>query len=143
MKALDTNVQAHRQEMPGHSRALDLVRGLAGGMEPWALAWPCVYEFVRVVTHPRVFDAPTPLEDAIQNVEALLASPSVVLPGEGARHVEWLRKTCPCAHVSGNLVFDADVAALLLEHGVDEIVTSDADFHRFKGLRVTNPFAAP
>jgi toxin-antitoxin system PIN domain toxin len=145
VKALDTNVlvHAHRTEMTHHHQAAALVRALATGEEPWSLPWPCVYEFLRVVTHPRVFDPPTPISTALRNVATLLASPSVVMLGEGPRHGDWLRKVLDGSRICGNLVFDAHVAALLREHGVDEIVTSDADFLRFKGLRVTDPYPGP
>ena len=60
MIALDTNilVYAHRAELPDHARAMSLLKRLATGWEPWALPWPCIYEFLRVITHPRVFDPP-------------------------------------------------------------------------------------
>ncbi len=66
MRALDTNVlvYADREETPEHETALRLVRSLATGSEPWILPWPCIYEFLRVVTHPRVFHPPTPILEA-------------------------------------------------------------------------------
>jgi toxin-antitoxin system PIN domain toxin len=142
MKAVDTNVlvEAAREEMPHHGKALALVRKLATGAEPWALPWPCVYEFLRVVTHPRVFDPPTAVGVAAGNVATLTSSPSVVMLGEGPRHADWMQRVVRESRATGNHVFDAHIAALLREHGVDEILTRDADFHRFKGLRVTDPY---
>jgi len=92
--ALDTNllVYARREELPEHPAALALLTRLAEGDEPWALAWPCVYEFLRVITHPRVFDPPTPLGRALEDLESLLVSPSLVLLGEGPAHAGHLRR---------------------------------------------------
>ena len=63
MQAIDTNVlvYARRVEPQQHEAALRLLRALATGSEPWVLPWPCIYEFLRVVTHPRVFFPPTPV----------------------------------------------------------------------------------
>jgi len=142
MKAIDTNllVYAQREELPDHDKAVKALHEMAEGPDPWAVAWPCLYEFVRVVTHPRVFDPPTPLEVAISAVESIVMSPSVIILGEKEKHLQWFRRVIGENRVTGNLVFDAHIAALMLEHGVDEIVTRDADFHRFAGIRVINPF---
>lgn len=142
MIALDTNilVYAKRGEVAEHDRALELLRELAEGERPWALPWPCVYEFLRVVTHPRVFDPPTELEAALSDVESLLGSPSLVLLGEGPTHFEHLRQLAAPARSSGNLVHDAHIAALCIEHGVSELLTRDRDFARFPRLRLRDPF---
>ncbi len=143
MIALDTNVlvYARRRETAQHREALKILKLLAEGEAPWALPWPCVYEFLRVVTHPRVFDPPTDLEEAITGLESLLASPSLVLLGEGPAHLEHFRRAVLDAQAVGNLVHDAHIAALCVEHGVRELYTADRDFRRFQGLLVTNPFA--
>lgn len=142
MLAVDTNilVYARREETAEHAAAFQLLQGLAEGDEPWALPWPCIYEFLRVVTHPRVFNPPTAPERAWQGVLVLLRSPSCFLVSEGINHHEFLDPLVASARLSGNLFFDARIAALLLEHGVTEILTADEDFRRFPGLKVTNPF---
>lgn len=144
MIALDTNilVYARREEVPEHGVAADLLRTLAEGSVPWALPWPCVYEFLRVVTHPRVFDPPTEIEVALEDLGSLLSSPSLVLLGEGRRHFLELRKAANDARVFGNLVHDAHIAALCIEHGVTELLTRDRDFGRFSGLTTRDPFSA-
>ena len=141
MIALDTNllVYARREEVTQHREARRLLESLAHGDEPWALPWPCVYEFLRVITHPRVFDPPTDLDRALEDLESLLASPSLVMLGEGPAHASHLRHMVDGGRTTGNLVHDAHIAALALEHGVREIWTLDRDFARFPGLRTRNP----
>lgn len=142
MIALDANVlvYARRAETPQHPVALSLLTRLAEGPEPWALPWPCVYEFLRVVTHAEVFDPPTPLDDALEDLEALFDSPSLSLLGEGRAHRGHLRNAVSWSHARGNLIHDAHIAALCLEHGVSELWTADRDFARFAGLKTHDPF---
>lgn len=142
MIAVDANVlvYARRQESPEHEKARELVRGLVEGNRPWALPWPSVYSFLRVVTHPSIFRPPTPMAEAWAGVRSILASPSVRLLTETDRHEEVLNGILAGATISGNLVHDAHIAALLVEHGVNEILTADDDFRRFPSLKVTNPF---
>ena len=144
MIALDANIliYAHRQELPDHSRAHRLLTRLANGDEPWALPWPCVYEFLRVITHHRVFDPPTELDKALADVESLLISPSLVLLGEGPSHARHLRSMLHGGRATGNVVHDAHIAALVLEHGVREFCTLDRDFARFSGIQTRNPLVA-
>ena len=144
MIAVDTNVlvYARRTESPHHSAANVLLRALAEGTAPWALPWPVVYEFVRVVTHPRVFDPPSPLEAVLRDLESLLASPSLTMLGEGPGHVRQMGEQLRRGAASGNLAHDAHIAALVVEHGVSELLTVDRDFARFPAVRARNPFAA-
>ena len=142
MKAVDTNilVYARRSETPRHSTALQVLGALATGRDLWVLPWPCIYEFLRVVTHPKVFRPPTAIDEAWRALENLLESPSVVLVREGDRHREILGDLLRNCHLTGNLLHGAHIAALLIEHGVGEIITGDEDFRRFRNLKVTNPF---
>lgn len=142
MRAVDTNVlvNAAVAGTAHHRAAGDLLRGLAEGAAPWAIPWPCLYEFLRVVTHPRVFHPPMPLPRALEVVEALLQAPAVVVLSETERHGDIVLAVLRQAGVTGNLVHDAHIAALCLEHGVSELLTVDRDFSRFHGLRVRNPF---
>ena len=106
MIALDTNilVYARREEAPFHREARRLVTKLAEGEAPWALPWPCVYEFLRVVTHHRVFQPPTPLAVALEDLGSLFDSPSLSLLGEGPSHVGHFRDTVLAGEATGNLV---------------------------------------
>ncbi len=144
MIALDTNILvfARRQESPHHRRARALLVELAEGDSPWGLPWPCVYEFLRGVTHPRVFDPPTDLDAAIEDLDSLFRSPSIILLGEGPAHPEHLRKTMRDGRATGNLAHDAHIAALCLEHGVRELLTAERDMSRFSALVVRDPFRA-
>jgi toxin-antitoxin system PIN domain toxin len=141
--AIDTNVlvYARREEVPHHAAARRILVELAEGSTPWALPWPCVYEFLRVITHPRVFQPPTELDAAVEDLTSLLESPALVLLGEGPAHLGHLRRAVLGGRASGNLAHDAHIAALLREHGVEELWTADRDFARFAGLRVRDPFA--
>jgi hypothetical protein len=145
VRAVDTNllVFAEITTSPSHQRARDLVRRLAEGPQPWAIPWPSIYEFLRIVTHPRVYHPPMPIEVAIEDLTTLLASPSLVLLRETERHFAILKDVVSRSGVSGNLVYDAHIAALCIEHGVAELLTADRDFARFPGLRVTNPLEPP
>jgi toxin-antitoxin system PIN domain toxin len=143
MRALDTNVlvQAEIITSPFHAVARTLLSDLANGRAPWAIPWPCVYEFLRVVTHPRVFHPPMPGPAALRDLHRILASPSLVLLGETTRHVEVMASVVEASGATGNLVHDAHIAALCLEHGVSELVTGDRDFARFPAIRTFNPFS--
>ncbi|MBV8205441.1 MAG: PIN domain-containing protein [Acidobacteria bacterium] len=142
MKALDTNilVYAEMKNAPQHTRALEVLQGLAQGPAAWAIPWPCIYEMLRVITHPRAFRVPIAPETALQDVKAILASPSLILLSETPLHVEILEQVVLQAGAKGNLMHDAHIVALCLEHGATELITADRDFARFRGLRITNPF---
>lgn len=137
MIAVDTNVLVHadREESPLHAAALRAVRKLAEGDEAWAIPVFCVGEFLRVVSHDRLFDPPTPVIDALGSMESLLASPTARLLTPGDRYLRLLRSLIEESHVRGNLVFDAQVAAVCLEHGAATLLTEDRDFARFPGLQ--------
>ncbi|HVE83809.1 MAG TPA: TA system VapC family ribonuclease toxin [Myxococcales bacterium] len=142
MIAVDTNilVYARRSELPHHRKARALLFALAEGEARWALPWPCAYEFLKTVTHPRIFRRPSSLEDAMEDLESLLDSPSLVMLGQGPSHRTHLRRVVLGGAAIGATVHDGHIAALALEHGVTELLTADRDFARFPGLRVRNPF---
>lgn len=142
MKAVDSNVLIYAEIVSSrhHQKARNLLTDLAEGALPWAIPWPCLYEFLRVVTHPRVFHPPAPLELALSDLKALLASPSLVLLSETERHFQIAESLIRQSGAGGNLIHDAHIAALCLEHGVSELLTGDRDFSRFTGLKASNPF---
>lgn len=136
MTAIDTNVLVHyhREELPKHREALALVRKLAEGDAPWAVPVFSLGEFLRVVTHPRVFDPPTSVDDAAAALAEVLKSPTASILGPGQRYWPLLQQVLTQSQAAGNVVFDAQVAALCIEHGVETLVSEDRDFARFKGV---------
>ena len=101
--------------------------------------WPCIHEFLAVVTHPRIYDPPTRSRKALDQVAAWLESPSLTLLAEGPGYVERLAAVLTTSKVSGARVHDARVAALCLYHGVKELWSADRDFTRFTDVTVRNP----
>lgn len=141
MIAVDTNllVHAHREDSTWHAPAARALRQLAEGRSNWALPWPCVHEFLAIVTHPRIYAPPSSLAQAIDQVDAWLESPSLVLLTEGDGHWQTMRNTLGSSKLLGAQVHDARVAALCLQHGVTELWTADRDFGRIPALRTRNP----
>lgn len=144
MKAVDTNilVYAHREDSPFHTQAWKVLEGLAGSRSAWAIPWPCLHEFVAIVTHPRIYRLPTAPRVALEAVEAWLESPHLVLLAEGPGYFETLRELVEDGKVSGPRVHDARVASLCLAGGVSELWSADRDFSRFANLKVRNPLIA-
>jgi uncharacterized protein len=143
MIAVDTNilVYAHRADSEWHAPASSCLRTLAEGRVRWCLPWPCIHEFLAIVTHPRIWAPPTPLPRAIDQVDAWMESPSVVLLSEGRSHWPELRTLLEAGRIQGPRVHDARVAALCLSLGVQELWSADRDFSRFPALATRNPLA--
>jgi hypothetical protein len=141
MIAVDSNllVYAHREDSPWHDTAYARMVELAEGRAPWAIPWPCIHEFLAIVTHPRIYDPPTPLEKAIDQVEAWLESPTLVVLSESPDYWPLLRAALLSGRVSGPQVHDARIVTICLQHGVSELWSADRDFGRFSGLTVRNP----
>lgn len=136
MIAVDTNVlvYADREDAPLHEAGVRALRSLSEGAAAWALPVFCVGEYLRVVTHRRVFEAPTPMADALASIDSLLASPSVRLLSPGPAFLPLLRESIDASGASGNLVFDAMIVAVCLEHGARTLLTEDRDFARFPAI---------
>jgi toxin-antitoxin system PIN domain toxin len=136
--AVDTNilVYAHREEFSEHRRALEWLRFLAEGHAPWALPVFCLGEFIRVVTHPRVFDPPSPIEEALGALEALTGTASLRILSPGGRFGQLLAEAVREGRATGNLAYDAQIAAVCREHGVGALLTRDRDFSRFPWIRI-------
>ena len=142
MIAVDTNVlaQAHRQDAPFQSAAKATLEELAAGPAPWAIPWPCVHEFLAIVTHPRIFRTPSPLTAACDQVDAWLEVPTIRLLSED-RDAHWpsLKPLLTTGRITGPRVHDARVAALCIAHGVSVFLSVDRDFSQFPALDVRNP----
>ncbi|HEY1362793.1 MAG TPA: TA system VapC family ribonuclease toxin [Xanthobacteraceae bacterium] len=141
MIAVDTNVlvYSHRADSAFHSAAARCISDLAAGSAPWAIPWPCLHEFLAVVTHPRIYDPPTPVAVALDQVEAWLEVPSLVLLAETEQYWSALRSVVTSSRITGARIHDARVAALCRHHGIRELWSADRDFGRFSGLAVRNP----
>jgi uncharacterized protein len=139
--AVDTNilVYAHRFESPFNQAAFERLTELANGTATWAIPWPCLHEFLGVVTNPRAFAPPTSLEGALSQIEIWLESPSLVLLTESPTHWTTLRSILIESAITGPRVHDARIMALCRQHGVRELWSADRDFSRFAGVKVVNP----
>ena len=141
MIGVDTNilVYAHRRDSPWHAGARACLKALAAGRASWAIPWPCLHEFLAIVTHPRIYDPPSTTAQAIHQIDTWVASPTLVLLGEPHDHWSNLRRQLEAGQVHGPLVHDARVAAICVGQGVHELLTADRDFGRFPSLRARNP----
>lgn len=142
MIAVDTNllVYAHRRESRSHQAAASIMRGLAEGSDSWAIPWPCCYEFLSVVTNPRIWrENATNPEQSWRQLSAWIASPSMRLIGETERFAAILERFVRRPRVRGGVVHDARIAAICIAHGVEELLTRDRDFSLFPELKTRDP----
>jgi len=139
--AVDTNilVYAHREDSQWHDAANSRITELAENRSPWAIPWPCIHEFLAVVTHPRIYSPPSPLTVAISQIEAWFESPSLLLLAETSEYWQELRSALEQGRIGGAQVHAARIAAICRDHGVRELWTSDRDFSRFPALNTRNP----
>lgn len=139
---VDTNILAYavNRDCDEHRGAVSAVEGWLSGSIPWALTWGVIYEFLRVVTHPRIFRRPLSCDQALGFLDPILASDVVTVLGLTPRHEALLRSTIrEVGRPAGNLFHDLHTAVTMREHGVSEIMTADTDFRRFSFLTVTDP----
>jgi toxin-antitoxin system PIN domain toxin len=138
---VDTNIliYAHRFDSPFNQVAFERLTELANGAAAWGIPWPCLHEFLAIVTHPRIFSPPTSLERALGQIDIWLESPSLALLTESPTHWSTLRALLVESSVIGPRVHDARIMALCRQHGVRELWSADRDFSRFAGVTVVNP----
>jgi hypothetical protein len=139
--AVDTNVlvYAHRSDSEWHEPALRRVLSLAEGHGRWAIPWPCIHEFLAIVTHPRIYRPPTPIATALESVAAWFGSAGCTAIGEGPGYFDELRRLVAESRAVGGLIHDARIAAICLHHGVEVLWSADRDFSRFPTLKTYNP----
>jgi uncharacterized protein len=139
--AVDTNilVYAHRTDAPFHSPAARRLAELAEGSAAWAIPWPCLHEFLSIVTSRRIYKPPATLEVAVRYVDGVLGSPSLVLLSETDAHWQTLQAMIVQSQATGGRVHDARIAAICLGHNIRELWSADRDFNRFPALKVVNP----
>jgi toxin-antitoxin system PIN domain toxin len=142
VKLVDVNVlvYAHRAEMKDHAAFRVWLEDLLNGQSAFGIAREVLSAFMRVTTHPRIFDPPTPLERAIDFANTIREAPTCVCIEPGPRHWDIFLELCRAAGAKGNLIPDAYLAALAIESG-SEWVTTDRDYSRFPGLIWRHPLA--
>jgi toxin-antitoxin system PIN domain toxin len=139
---IDANIliYAHVNSFAQHPAARDWLDQQLNGPGPVGLPWGSLLAFLRLVTNPRVFENPEPIGGAWRQVQDWFACEVVWTPKPTERHVEILGQFLALPGMHGNLVPDAHLAALAVEHGLT-LCSTDGDFARFQGLRWLNPIA--
>ena len=145
MFVVDTNVLVYAADVaaPEHERCRALVERWRSGNAAWFLTWGICYEFLRVVTHPRVLRSPWSTGAAHGFLDAVFAAPALTVVTPGARHRDVLRDVVAAVPaLTGNVWHDAETATLMREHGIRRICTRDTDFHRFPFVKAIDPMIA-
>ena len=140
--SLDANIllYASNTACPEHKAAVEFLRGRSTDPDLMCLTWPALMAYQRIATHPSIFANPLSPAAAWKNIEALLKMPRARVLSEEADFSLRYKEVTGELHVAGNLVPDAHIATLLLQHGVGRIYTADSDFRKFDFLKVVNPF---
>ncbi len=140
MKLLDVNVvlAAHREDHPHFETARAWLDHALRTRSPFSVPELVAGSFLRVATNRRIFSIPTPVDEAFRYLRALRDQPSHVMLAPGPLHLEILERLCVKADAQGDLVPDAQLAAIAMEHA-SELVSFDRDFARFGELRWTRP----
>lgn len=144
MILIDANllVYARVSSLPQHAAARKWVDAQLNGTALVGLPWPTLLAFLRMVTNPRVFERPETIANAWEQVESWLGCPTVWIPQASENHKTVLASLLTRLGGGANLVPDAHLAALAIEHGLT-LCSTDGDFARFPDLRWTNPLAGP
>lgn len=133
-------VYAYRQDAPRHPAYRQWLEETVNGDEAYGLSDLVLSGFLRIVTHRKVFTAPSPISHALEFTTTLRDHPNCVRVAPGPRHWEVFARLCREAGIKGNLVPGAYLAALAIESG-SEWITTDRDYSRFPGLRWRHPLA--
>lgn len=139
--ALDVNIllYASDENSPYFEKAKSFIESCIIQQEIFYLGWPTVMSYLRISTHPSIFDHPLSPDEAMGNIETLINLPHVRFLSEGEGFWEIYRATTGELPTRGNLVPDAHLAALLRYHGVKTLYTNDRDFLKFPFLDVRTP----
>lgn len=133
-------VYAFWKEAPDHARYRAWILGVLAGDQAYGMSEFVLSGMLRIVTNPRIFTPPEPIEAALSLAEEILRPPTCVRISPGPRHWDIFARLCRETGAKGNAVPDAYLAALAIESGC-ELITADRGFDRFKGLRSRHPFA--
>jgi toxin-antitoxin system PIN domain toxin len=141
--SVDVNVLLYASDRSSdrHDVARQFLESCAGRPDLICLTWPTLMSYLRIATHPRIFAAPLTPEEAMNNIEALLALPHVRVVTEQEGFLDAYKHVTGAMTVRGNFVADARVAAILFQNGVGTLYSNDRDFRKFGSLDVCDPFA--
>lgn len=141
--SVDVNLLLYASDRtsPHHAAALRFLEGRRSDPELFCLAWPTLMSYLRIATHPSIFAEPLSPSEALGNVAALLGMRQVRALAEQEGFLDVYRDVAGSFPVRGNLVPDAHLAAILRQHGVRTLYTSDADFRKFVFLEIRDPLA--
>ena len=141
--AIDVNILLYASDSrsPLHARASAFLHECVSGAEVFCLGWVTIMSYLRMSTHPAIFDRPLSHQEAVSNVEALLSTRHCRVISEDDGFWEVYREVTADVPTRGNLVPDAHLAALLRQHGVVTVYTHDRDFRKFAFLNVRDPLA--
>ena len=142
MFVVDTNIllYAVNELDPRYARAKNLIQQWQRQVSPWHSTWSVFYEFMRVATHPSVYQNPLSPDEAGKFLKAIDDSPGFSLLTESERHAHFFSGLVSARHpTTGNHWHDAHIVALMLEHGISMIYSCDRDFHRYQGIKVIDP----
>lgn len=140
---VDANVLLYASDSssPDHERAREFLTEWSGGPGLVYVFWPTLMSYLRIATHPRIFERPLDPDVAEANVSSLLRMPHVTTGSEDERFWATWKRSTEGVVIRGNLVPDAHVVSLMHQHGVDEIWTRDRDYRKFDGIEARDPFA--
>lgn len=140
MILVDANllIYAFIRDLPQHEAARTWLDGMINEHTRVGLPWPSLLSFLRLTTSPRVFEKPPTVERAWEQIAHWLAVETIWVPGPTERHHEVLSQLLPFTDGRSDLVEDAHLAALAIEHGLI-LCSTDSDFARFPDLRWKNP----
>lgn len=138
---IDANLllYASDADSPHHGLAIERLRRFAAGPDLFYVFWPVAMAYLRIATHPSIFSRPLEPAQARSNLSGLIRRPHVRCPGEQEGFWPVFEDTVERDVIRGNLVPDAHLVALMRQHGVETIWTSDRDFRRFAGIRAQDP----
>ena len=140
---IDVNILLYASDgsSPLHEKASDFLEECARGREVFCLAWVTIMSYLRMATHPAIFEHPLTHNEAVTNIEALLNLPHCRIIGEDEGFWETYRSVTADVPTRGNLVPDAHLASILTDHGIRTVCTRDRDFRKFTFLDVRDPFS--
>lgn len=146
MQVVDTNIliYAINGRDPDHAPCARVLQSLVDGAMPWYTTWGIIYEFLRLVTHPRVLPSPLTVAKGWEVVERMMREGGLRVLSTTPAHARVLAELLAAMpELRGNVMHDVETVAVMREHGLSRIVTRDADFHRFEGIEVIDPVATP